>query len=118
YPEGTWQRTAYDDYVRVLIDEGIILPCIYATRGFKANNQVYVFVDSDNLSDPCHIRTLADSLADYLPEAHSPGPNASVWKSYGEPDSREFQQYFLMDENVPAMTPYARLSASTEFKTN
>ncbi|KXN83216.1 hypothetical protein AN958_01730 [Leucoagaricus sp. SymC.cos] len=116
YPECTWQRTGYDDYVRVLIDEEIILPCIYTTRGFKANNQVYIFVDSDNLSDPRHIRTLADSLEGYLPGTHSLGPNASLEEL--EPDSREFQQYFLMDENVPAMTPYARLSASTEFKTN
>ncbi|KAF5343967.1 hypothetical protein D9756_011437 [Leucocoprinus leucothites] len=56
YPEGTWQRTAYDDYVRVLLDEELIFPCIYATKGFKADNQVYVFIDSDDLSDPRHIR--------------------------------------------------------------
>ncbi|KAJ3552773.1 hypothetical protein NP233_g12797 [Leucocoprinus birnbaumii] len=235
YPEGTWQRTAYDDYVRVLLDEELIFPCIYATKGFKADNQVYVFIDSDDLSDPRHIRTLASGLADYLPKARSLGPNTSLvllakqnpnprtvdeyqnlfWKlldgcakidkkpwpadipttiddakwcfcfggepfftviqtpahqqrrtryakgvtivfqpkwifdilfssdakrasalskvrallakydpipvspdlkNYGEPDSREFQQYFLMDENVPATTPYKKLSASTELE--
>ncbi|KXN83211.1 hypothetical protein AN958_01725, partial [Leucoagaricus sp. SymC.cos] len=75
YPEGTWQRTAYDDYVRLLLDEELTF-CMCATKGFKANNQVYVFVDSGNFSGPRHIRALADSLADYIPKAHSLGPNA------------------------------------------
>ncbi|KAJ3556123.1 hypothetical protein NP233_g12050 [Leucocoprinus birnbaumii] len=78
YPEGTWQRTAYDDYVRVLLDEELIFPCIYATKGFKADNQVYVFIDSDDLSDPRHIRALASGLVDYLPKARSLGPNTSL----------------------------------------
>ncbi|KAF5356354.1 hypothetical protein D9756_004407 [Leucocoprinus leucothites] len=78
YPEGTWQRTAYDDYSRVLLDEELIFPCIYATKGYKADNQVYTFIDSDDLSDPRHIRQLADCLTDYLPKARSLGPNTSL----------------------------------------
>ncbi|KAF9447762.1 hypothetical protein P691DRAFT_91601 [Macrolepiota fuliginosa MF-IS2] len=231
YAEGTWQRTAYDEYSRVLLDEDLIFPCIYATKGYKADNQVYTFIDSDDLSDPRHIRQLADCLADYLPKARGMGPNTSLvllakhsdnpytveeynllfWKlldgaakldkkpwpahiprtiddakwcfcfagepfftvcqtpahatrrtryakgvtivfqpkwifdilfssdakrtaaltkvrgllakydpipvspdlkNYGEPDSREFEQYYLMDENVSATTPYTELSAS------
>ena len=217
----------------MLLDEELVFPCIYATKGFKSDDQVYVFIDSDDLSDPRHIRTLADGLADYLPKAHSLGPNTSLvllakqnpdprtveeyqssfWKlldglakidkkpwptdipktiddpkwcfcfagepfftviqtpahvqrrsryakgltivfqpkwifnllfstdakraaalgkvrallakydpipvspdlkNYGEPDSREFEQYFLLDENVSATTPYAQLSDSIE----
>lgn len=231
YPEGTWQRTAYNDYVSVLTDEELIFPCIYATKGFKSDDQVYVFIDSDDLSNPRHIRTLAAGLADYLPKARSLGPNTSLvllakqnenpstveeynsqfWKlldglakidkkpwpanipktidherwcfcfagepfftviqtpahqqrrtrhakgltivfqpkwifdilfssdakrvaalskvrallakydpipvspdlkNYGDPDSREFEQYFLLDENVSATTPYKQLSDS------
>lgn len=231
YPEGTWQRTAYDEYSRVLLDEELIFPCIYATKGYKADNQVYTFIDSDDLSDPRHIRQLADCLADYLPKARNMGPNTSLvllakhndnprtvdeyhslfWKlldgvakldkkpwpahiprtiddakwcfcfagepfftvaqtpahqtrrsryakgvtivfqpkwifdilfstdakraaalakvrsllvkydpipvspdlkNYGEPDSREFEQYYLLDENVSATTPYKELSPS------
>ncbi|KXN82443.1 hypothetical protein AN958_02546 [Leucoagaricus sp. SymC.cos] len=181
----------------VLFDEELILPCIYAAKGFKADNQVYVFIDSDDLSGPRHIRTFAGGLAEYLLKARSLGltpplssspsrtpthalsrsikavvqrhphhhrryqmrrtrytkgvmivfrskrifdilfssdakrtsalskvtvlvvkydpiPVSPNLKNYGEPDSREFQQYFLMDENVPATTPYAKLSAWTE----
>jgi len=78
YPEGTWQRTSYDEYVRVLCDEDLIFPCIYATKGFKADDQVYVFIDTDDLSNPRHIRTLADGLNDYLPKARGLGPNTSL----------------------------------------
>jgi len=78
YPEGTWQRTAYDEFSRVLLDEDLVFPCIYATKGYKADNQVYTFIDSDDLSDPRHIRQLANCLADYLPKARGMGPNTSL----------------------------------------
>ncbi|KDR70182.1 hypothetical protein GALMADRAFT_230171 [Galerina marginata CBS 339.88] len=94
YPEGSWQRTAYDEYVRVLLDEELIFPCIYATKGFKADNQVYVFIDSDDLSDPRHIRTVATGLADYLPKAHSLGPNTSlVLLAKHNPNPRTVEEY-------------------------
>lgn len=231
YPEGTWQRSTYDNYVTMLLNEDLIFPCIYATKGFKADDQVYMFIDSDDLSNPRHIRALADGLSDYLPKARSLGPNTSLvllaketdtprsmeeynssfWKlldglakldrklwpthipkvidhakwcfcfagepfftviqtpahqqrrtryangltivfqpkwifdilfstnakrdaalakvrslvvkydsvpvspdlkNYGDPDSREFEQYFLLDENTPATTPYKELSPS------
>ncbi|KXN82447.1 hypothetical protein AN958_02550 [Leucoagaricus sp. SymC.cos] len=94
YPEGTWQRTAYDDYVHVLLDEELIFPCIYVTKGFKADNQAYVFIDSNDLSDPRHIRTLADGLADYLSKARSLGPNTSlVLLAKQNPNPRTVEEY-------------------------
>lgn len=78
YPEGTWQRTAYDEFSRVLLDEDLVFPCIYATKGYKADNQVYTFIDSDDLSDPRHIRQLADCLSEYMPKARGMGPNTSL----------------------------------------
>lgn len=78
FPEGTWQREAYDDYTKVLLDEDLIFPCIYATKGFKNDNQLYLFIDSDDLSDPRHIRSLATALTTYLPQAHDLGPNTSL----------------------------------------
>ncbi|KXN82178.1 hypothetical protein AN958_02987 [Leucoagaricus sp. SymC.cos] len=49
---------------------------------------------------------------------YDPIPVSLDSKKYGEPDSREFQQYFLMDENIPTTMLYAKLSASTELKMN
>lgn len=94
YPEGTWQRSAYDNYVSVLLDEELVFPCIYATKGFKSDDQVYVFIDSDDLSNPRHIRTLADGLADYLPKARSLGPNTSLVLLAKETDTpRSMEEY-------------------------
>jgi FPC/CPF motif-containing protein YcgG len=78
FPQGTWQRNAYEDYKAVLLDEELIFPCVYATKGFKSDDQLYVFIDSDDLSDPRHIRTLAKALSVYLPQAHQLGPNTSL----------------------------------------
>ncbi|KIJ64075.1 hypothetical protein HYDPIDRAFT_168155 [Hydnomerulius pinastri MD-312] len=78
FPEGTWQRRAYDDYKAVLLDEDLIFPCIYATKGFKTDDQLYLFIDSDDLSDPRHIKSLATALSAYLPQAHNLGPNTSL----------------------------------------
>lgn len=78
FPLGTWQRNAYEDYKAVLLDEELIFPCVYATKGFKSDDQLYLFIDSDDLSDPRHIRALAKGLSTYLPQAHQLGPNTSL----------------------------------------
>ena len=78
FPEGTWQREAYDDFKKVLLDEDLIFPCIYATKGFKTDDQLYLFVDSDDLSDPRHIQSLTTALTVYLPQARDLGPNTSL----------------------------------------
>ncbi|KAJ8592550.1 hypothetical protein M405DRAFT_787340 [Rhizopogon salebrosus TDB-379] len=78
FPEGTWQRHAYEDYKAVLLDEDLVFPCIYATKGFKTDDQLYLFIDSDDLSNPRHISSLAKALSIYLPQAHALGPNTSL----------------------------------------
>ncbi|KAG2140610.1 YqcI/YcgG family-domain-containing protein, partial [Suillus clintonianus] len=78
FPEESWQRRAYEDYKAVLLDENTIFPCIYATKGFKTDDQLYVFIDSDDLSNPRHIRSLAKALSTYLPQARGLGPNTSL----------------------------------------
>ncbi|KAG1810557.1 YqcI/YcgG family-domain-containing protein [Suillus subaureus] len=78
FPKGTWQRNVYEDYKAVLFDEELIFPCVYATKGFKSDDQRYLFIDSDDLSDPRHIHTLAKGLSTYLPQARQLGPNTSL----------------------------------------
>jgi FPC/CPF motif-containing protein YcgG len=78
FPEGTWQRCAYESFKAVLLDENPVFPCIYATKGFKTDDQLYLFIDSDDLSDPRHIRSLATALSVYLLQAHNLGPNTSL----------------------------------------
>lgn len=94
FPEGTWQRAAYDDFTKVLLDEELVFPCIYATKGFKTDDQRYLFIDSDDLSDPRHIRSLATALTAYLPQARDLGPNTSlVLLARKMPHTRTVEEY-------------------------
>ncbi|KAF8309155.1 hypothetical protein DL93DRAFT_2170586 [Clavulina sp. PMI_390] len=96
FPEGTWQREAYDAYSKVLLDEERIFPCIYATRGHKSNDQLYIFIDSDDLSNPKHIAHLAKAFLAYLPQARSLGPNTSlVMFSKHNPNPKTVEEYNL-----------------------
>jgi FPC/CPF motif-containing protein YcgG len=94
FSEGTWQREAYNDFKSVLLDEDLVFPCIYATKGFKTDDQLYLFIDSDDLSDPRHIRSLATARTAYMPQAHGPvGPNSK--EGTAPEDSRGVQQIVL-----------------------
>lgn len=77
-PEGTWQRQVYDEYISVILNSDITFPCIYATKGYNSNEQRFIFMDSDDMSDPRHISALASALSSYLPISHSLGPNTSL----------------------------------------
>ncbi|KAH7908709.1 YqcI/YcgG family-domain-containing protein [Hygrophoropsis aurantiaca] len=94
FADGTWQRQAYEQYKAVLLDEEVIFPCIYATKGFKTDDQLYIFIDSDDLSDPRHIRSLASALSTYLPQSRGLGPNTSLVLLAQKNDSpRSVDQY-------------------------
>ncbi|KAG2121215.1 YqcI/YcgG family-domain-containing protein [Suillus cothurnatus] len=94
FPHGTWQRNAYEDYRSVLLDE-LIFPCVYATKGFKSDDQLYLFIDSDDLSDPRHIRTLAKGLSTYLRQARQLDPNTSLvlLAKQNDDNSRTVEEY-------------------------
>lgn len=94
FPEGTWQHEVYDDFKKVLLDEDLVFPCIYATKGFKTDGHLYLFIDSDDLSDPRHIRSLATALTAYLPQARDLGPNTSlVVLAKNMPHQRTVEEY-------------------------
>lgn len=47
-------------------------------KGFKSDDQLYIFIDSDDLSEERHILHLAKSLSVYLPQSRALGPNTSL----------------------------------------
>lgn len=53
-------------------------PCVYATRGFRHNEHRYVFLRSDDPSEPRNVRVLAKALETYLPESRYIGKNTSM----------------------------------------
>ncbi|KZP20900.1 hypothetical protein FIBSPDRAFT_1044482 [Athelia psychrophila] len=94
HKQGSWERQVYDEYVSVLLDEERVYPCIYATKGLKADNQRYLFIDSDDHADPRHARDLAATLAEYLPQSRELGANTSlVLLSKHNPRPRSMETY-------------------------
>lgn len=53
-------------------------PCVYATMGYRSDDHRYVFLESDNPSEPRNVRKVALALAEYLRMSTSLGPNTSL----------------------------------------
>lgn len=94
HPKDTWQRESYDSFVATLIKPSPVFPCIYATKGFKANEQRFLFIDSDHLSSISNVTAVASALTIYLPQSRQLGPNTSlVILCKLSPHARSVQNY-------------------------
>ena len=71
-------------------------PCVYATKGYKSNDQRYVFIHSDDPSEPRNVRLIGQALQSYLRLSRSCGPNTTlVVLSPPTPQPRTVEQYNL-----------------------
>lgn len=86
----TWQRQSYDAFqAAITSNDPVAFPCIYATKGFKAREHRYIFLESENTNDRRNIDILASALRQYLSEPHNElGPNTSLAVLFPIPDSR------------------------------
>lgn len=78
YGAGTWQRQAYDDFTGALIAKDKIFPCIYGTKGYKANELDFLFLDSENLNDLDIAKVGAKAIVEYHKVLKSRGRNISL----------------------------------------
>ncbi|KAJ5312436.1 hypothetical protein N7508_003266 [Penicillium antarcticum] len=80
FNESTWQRQCYDAFqTAILSEDPVAFPCIYATKGFKAREHRYIFIESDDMSDDKNMKVMATALKKYLETPHSElGPNTSM----------------------------------------
>lgn len=53
-------------------------PCIYAARGYRADELHFVFLHSDNPSEPRNVRLVATALRGYLHVAQATGAHTSL----------------------------------------
>lgn len=78
---GSWQLIAYEDFKSTMLATDPTankFPCIYATKGYLANDHRYVFVESEDPSEPRNVRYLGPAIREYLAAAHLLGPNTSL----------------------------------------
>ncbi|SPJ78790.1 uncharacterized protein FTOL_07181 [Fusarium torulosum] len=81
FDENSWQGLAYYDFRSTILAKGSgmkTFPCVYATMGYRTNDHRYVFLESDNPSEPHNVRKVALALAEYLRISSSLGPNTSL----------------------------------------
>lgn len=81
FGKDTWQGLAYQDFKSTILAKGPgmkTFPCVYATMGYRSDDHRYVFLESDNPSEPRNVRKVALALAEYLRMSTSLGPNTSL----------------------------------------
>jgi len=78
FPASTWQRQAYDAFAAKLGDKERIFPCIYASKGWKDNDLLYMFLPSEDISERRNVLQIARAVLSYVPESHKYGLNTSL----------------------------------------
>lgn len=81
YNLDTWQRMAFEEFKTTILAKATGLrtfPCVYATRGYTSGDHRYVFLESDDPSEPRNIRLIAPALCEYLEISRTLGPNTSL----------------------------------------
>ena len=78
YSTGSWQRQAYDDFTGALVAKDKIFPCIYGTKGYKANELDFVFLESEDLSNLEIAKVGAKSIVEYHKVLKNRGRNISL----------------------------------------
>ncbi|KAJ5950778.1 uncharacterized protein N7479_009191 [Penicillium vulpinum] len=85
----TWQYKSYDAFKGAILSEDpVAFPCIYATKGFKARDHRYIFVESEDMSHDEEMTAMATALQQYLGTPPSElGPNTSLVVLFPIPSS-------------------------------
>ncbi|EME38867.1 hypothetical protein DOTSEDRAFT_48349 [Dothistroma septosporum NZE10] len=93
-----WQRLAYEEFKTTILAKGTGLstfPCVYATMGYRAGDHRYVFLESDDPSEPRNVRIVAPALRAYLRMSSTLGDNTSmvIMAAPTEGDPKSVEEY-------------------------
>jgi len=78
YNIDTWQRQAYESFATTLCAKDRTFPSIYGTKGYKANELDFLFLESENLSDVGIAKVGAKGIVEYHKGASNWGRNTSL----------------------------------------
>jgi len=78
FDKDTWQRKAYDAFAAKLGDKEKIFPCIYASKGWKDNDLIYMFLPSEDCTERTNVLSVARAILAYHPRSHRYGANTSL----------------------------------------
>lgn len=92
-PEDSWERIAYEDVKDILLMRkpgASKFPCVYATAGYKHNEHRYIFMHSEDVTEPRNLRKLATAMRAYLPISHDLGANTSLVITFPKSEKKEY----------------------------
>jgi len=78
FSEDSWQRKAYDAFATKLSDKERIFPCIYASKGLKDNDLIFMFLPSEDITERRNVLEVARAILLYQPQSHKYGLNTSL----------------------------------------
>ena len=78
YDESTWQRRGYEAFAAQLVNKERIFPCIYGTKGYKANELDFLFLPSEDLAAMDVAKIAAKAIVEYHKYVQSRGRNTSL----------------------------------------
>lgn len=96
----SWQRLAYEEFRSTILAKGSGLktfPCVYATMGYREGSHRYIFLESDDPSEPRNVRIVAPALRAYLRMSKTLGNNTSmvIMAAPTEGDVKSVEEYNL-----------------------
>ncbi|KAL9612361.1 MAG: hypothetical protein Q9167_003048 [Letrouitia subvulpina] len=106
----SWQRQGFDFFATLLTSKDRVYPCVYAAKGFKAQEHVYTFLSSPDPSAPANVKQIAAALLDYLPRSRQLGPNTSLViiappEAQTLPDTEYNLQFWSLLKALTALDP-------------
>jgi FPC/CPF motif-containing protein YcgG len=87
FSRDSWQLQAYEAFAEKLGDRKRIFPCIYATKGLRADELAFVFLEYQDPTTPEAIEKYAKAILAYDYKSHDYGDNTSLVVLY--PDTAE-----------------------------
>ena len=91
------QREASDAFGARLTDPDHTFPCIYATKGYRANELRYLFIASEDIDDARNAQMIAAGILNYHVDAKRMGKNTSLLIMAPPPTrARTVEQYNTM----------------------
>jgi FPC/CPF motif-containing protein YcgG len=91
-PTESWERMAYEDFKKIVVDKERAFPCTLGVAGFAANQLRFGFISNDiNSVEAC--KNIAAMLQCFIPCARSFGKNTSLVVFFNEVTDFGIERY-------------------------
>lgn len=98
-PIKSWEKMAYEDFKRIVVDKESAIPCTLGVAGFAANQLRFGFVTGDINSSNAS-KNIAAMLQSFIPCARTFGKNTSLVVFFSETNDLGIEKYEKLFWNI------------------